>query len=172
MRRNALVIALLSAVALLGPAAPAVADHADRPHSTNLKGMGHLDAPASFLPGQATPEGVNTDLAFSGNLIFQGTYNGFRVAHRSPGNPREISFTTCTGNQGDVVVYENVLVRSWNSPAPAGATCDGQPVPVGFEGLHVFDVSDPRDPVLVAAVRTQCGSHTRPESRIRTTTGC
>jgi hypothetical protein len=59
-----------------------------------------------------------------------------------------------------VVVWGDVLVRSWNSPAPEGATCDGQPVPVGFEGVHVFDVSNPRDPALVAAVETECGSHT------------
>jgi hypothetical protein len=59
-----------------------------------------------------------------------------------------------------VVVWDDVLVRSWNSPAPEGVTCDGQPVPVGFEGVHVFDVSNPRDPALVAAVETECGSHT------------
>ena len=159
MRRH-LAIAVISAAALVGTAAPAAADHADRPSTKNIKAMGHLEAPASFLPGQDSPAGVNTDLAFWGNLIFQGTYNGFRIIHNAPGNPKEISFTTCTGNQGDVVVYEDVLVRSWNSPAPAGATCDGQPVPTGFEGLHVFDISDPEDPVLVAAVRTPCGSHT------------
>jgi hypothetical protein len=159
MRRQ-LIPALIAAAALLGTAAPAAADHADRPHTDNLKAMGHLEAPASFLPDMSTPEGVNTDLAFWGNLIFQGTYGGFRIIHNAPGNPKETSFTTCTGNQGDMIVWEDVLVRSWNAPAPAGATCDGQPVPEGFEGLHVFDISNPRDAVLVAQVATECGSHT------------
>jgi hypothetical protein len=157
-RRRLSLAAMVGAAVLVGSAVPAAADHGDRPHTSNLKAMGHLEAPASFL--EATPEGVNTDLAFWGNRIFQGTYNGFRIIHNAPGNPREISFTSCTGNQGDVVVWEDVLVRSWNSPAPAGATCDGEPVEEGFEGLHVFDISDVRDPTLVATVRTECGSHT------------
>jgi hypothetical protein len=33
-------------------------------------------------------------------------------------------------------------------------------MPVGFEGVHVFDVGNPRDPVLVGAVELECGSHT------------
>ena len=51
-------------------------------------------------------------------------------------------------------------VRAWNSPAPAGRFCDGLPVPTGFEGVHVFDVSNTSDPALVAAVDLECGSHT------------
>jgi hypothetical protein len=66
----------------------------------------------------------------------------------------------CNGNQGDVVVYGHIVVRSWNSPAPAGATCDGQPVAQGFEGLHVFDITNLTDPQLVASVDLECGSHT------------
>jgi hypothetical protein len=53
---------------------------------------------------------------------------------------------------GDLVVYRDILVRSWNSPAPAGATCDGEPVPTGFEGLHIFDISDLSDPELIGSV--------------------
>jgi len=33
-------------------------------------------------------------------------------------------------------------------------------VPAGFEGLHVFDISDLSDPVLVGSVDLACGSHT------------
>jgi len=65
------------------------------------------------------------------------------------------------------VVWEDVLVRSWNSPAIPSATCDGQAVPAGFEGLHIFDISDLADPVLVGSVNLssgaiagRCGSHT------------
>jgi hypothetical protein len=66
----------------------------------------------------------------------------------------------CFGDPGGVVVDGNILVRSWNSFAPAGTTCDGDPVPVEVEGLHVFDISDPTNPDLVASVETECGSHT------------
>jgi hypothetical protein len=97
------------------------------------------------LPGQTFT--ANSDLAFQGNYAFQGHYEGFRIINiASSANPREVSFTDCNGNQGDLVVYGDILVRSWNSPAPAGATCDGQAVPTGFEGLHIFDISDLRDP--------------------------
>jgi hypothetical protein len=65
------------------------------------------------------------------------------------------------------VVWDDILVRSWNSPASGTQECDGSTVPAGFEGLHVFDVSDVNDPVLVAsvdlsngAVAGRCGSHT------------
>ena len=82
----------------------------------------------------------------------------------SPANPREILEYRDCRNQGDVVVWDNILVRSWNSPAPASATCDGEPVLPGvfgaWEGLHVFDISDPTDPDLVASIETECGSHT------------
>lgn len=152
------LIALVASFALVGPAVTAVADHGDRPGTDNLKALGHLEAPATF--GAPSEQGISSDLAFWGNLVFQGTYRGFRVLRDAPGHPMELSFTECDGNQGDVVVWEDVLVRSWNSPAPAGVRCDGRPVPPGFEGLHVFDISDVTDPVLVAEVPTACGSHT------------
>jgi hypothetical protein len=129
--------------------------------------MGHIEEPASLFFGPPT---VHTDIAFWGNYAIQGNWLGFNIRDISaPGNPKPVSFTSCEGNQGDVVVWENIVVRSWNSPAPADdpatpedetAMCDGEPVPAGFEGLHVFDISDVNDPVLVGAVETECGSHT------------
>ena len=132
--------------------------------------------PQGFSPMGNTPNlpgltfTANSDLAFQGNLAFQGHYDGFRIINiASPANPREISVTRCVGNQGDIVVYEDILVRAWNSAAPAGSSCDGEPVPTGFEGVHIFDISDPTDPVLVGSVEISnrpgadalgCGSHT------------
>jgi hypothetical protein len=122
---------------------------------------------------------INSDLAFRGNLIFNGNYDGFRIIKRSPGNPKEITWQHCNGDQGDIVVWDDILVRSWNSPAPAddpatpdrneARTCDGQPVPPGFEGVHVFDISNLSDPELIGDVELSarpeadapgCGSHT------------
>ena len=134
-------------------------------YTQNMHPMGY-----SPFPNTISPFTANSDLAFSGNLAFQGHYDGFRIINiASSANPRQVSFTECAGNQGDLVVYGDILVRSWNSPAPAGATCDGEPVPTGFEGLHIFDISDIRDPELIGSVEISarpgadavgCGSHT------------
>jgi hypothetical protein len=163
MRRRRHLAAAAACLAGLAvwPAA-ALADHDDRVNF-RLQGVGHSPNPASFLqdPEGPAPAEVNTDIAFWGDLAFNGNYDGFRIINiADPRNPREISHARCQGNQGDVVVWNTILVRSWNSPAEAGATCDGDPVAQGFEGLHVFDISNPADPDLVASVETPCGSHT------------
>ncbi len=105
----------------------------------------------------------NTDLAFWGDYAFQGQFNGFRIIDiDNPRKPKEVlNYESCgTVGQGDVVVWGSILVRSWDVNSPAGQTCDGQAVPPGFEGLHVFDISDVMNPQLVASVDLQCGSHT------------
>ena len=118
-----------------------------------------LDLTARPAPtlGQA-----NSDIAFQGNRAYQGNFQGFRIIDISnPGDLELINaYEACSGSQGDVVVHGNILTRSWDAPAGSGATCDGEPVPAGWEGLHVFDISNPADPDLVASVQTRCGSHT------------
>jgi hypothetical protein len=123
----------------------------------NMHALGY-----SARESTTTPFTANSDLAFWGDLAYHGNYDGFRIVDISaPANPKLLNdYRDCAGNQGDVVVWGSILVRSWNSPAGAGATCDGEAVPEGWEGLHVFDVSDPGDPDLVASVETECGSHT------------
>jgi LVIVD repeat len=160
----------------LAIAPAAMAGHKQDPRTKNLHPLGHIVEPAVLGGfGGANPD-INTDIAFQGKLAFQGNWDGFSIRDISaPGNPRTVSRTFCDGNQGDVLVYRNILVRSWNTPAGtpgafgAGLTCDGQSVPAGFEGLHVFDISNLADPVLVADIelsaRAQadsfgCGSHT------------
>lgn len=149
-------VALLLATLLA--AAPAGAGHDDDPRTRNLHPIGHIEEPASLFYGPPT---VHTDVAFWGDHAFQGNWLGINVRDISaPGDPYAVSFVDCPGNQGDVVVWDDILVRSWNSPAPTGATCDGQTVPAGFEGLHVFDTSDLTDLQLVGSVELECGSHT------------
>jgi hypothetical protein len=168
-----------AALALLGaltfPLA-AAAGHETDPRTDNLEPKGHIVEPAVLGGfGGANPD-IHTDIAFRGKHAFQGNWDGFNIRDISaPENPRQVSRTFCDGNQGDVVVWRNILVRSWNTPAGtpgpfgAGLTCDGQPVPAGFEGLHVFDISNLANPVLVADVELSarpqadsfgCGSHT------------
>ena len=95
----------------------------------------------------------SSDLAFWGNRAYQGTYNGFRILDISnPADPIElVNFTNCPGSQGDIVVWENLLVRSWD--APSNSQCAGVPTGAGFEGLHFFDVSNPAAPVLLGQLR-------------------
>jgi hypothetical protein len=126
----------------------------------------------------------NSDIAFWGDRAYQGTWSGFRIIDiKDPRDPKElIDYRDCAhpSGQGDMVIWGSILVRTWDAnninpapPAPA-RTCDGEAVPSGtptppgteptvgngFEGLHVFDVSDPGNPDLVASVDLKCGSHT------------
>jgi hypothetical protein len=149
------------AMALSMAGMPAQADHATRPHTENMHAKGHSPHPATFL---GEPDGVrhiNSDLAFWGKLAFNGNYDGWRVIDISdPEVPVELAHPSCNGDQGDLVVWENILVRSWNSPKAAARTCLDSTVPAGWEGVHVFDISDPVNPTLEASVELECGSHT------------
>lgn len=152
--------ALVAAVVLVTPAT-AVADHATNPHAPNMHAKGHSPHPATFLGEPDGVRHVNSDIAFWGELAFHGNYDGFRIVDiADPDNPTEITHQRCNGDQGDIVVWENILVRAWNSKKAVPRDCDGQTVPAGWEGVHVFDVSNLSNPSLVASVELPCGSHT------------
>jgi len=166
-RLSAIPIALALVLSMPGAAAASVQEAVDTfTYSQNMHPMGFAERE---VPLTGTGSGIfNTDLAFWGKTAYQGSYEGFRIIDiTEPDNPREITnFTDCVagttnGNQGDVIVWENVLVRSWNSPAGSGGRfCGGVFTPQGEEGVHIFDVSDPLNPVGLAFVATPCGSHT------------
>jgi hypothetical protein len=154
------------AIASLAFPITAWAEHENDPRTGNVVPRGHIVEPR-FLFAPPPNDDIHTDIAFRGNFAFQGNWDGFSIRNiSSADNPQPVSRTFCDGNQGDVVVYRDVLVRSWNTPAGtpgqfgAGLTCDGVPVAAGFEGLHVFDISNLQDPTLVAQVLTGGGSHT------------
>ena len=161
-----LVLAALACGALILPIT-AGAGHDTDPRTPNLIPRGHIFEPAVLGGfGGANPD-IHTDIAFQGRFAYQGNWDGFNIRNiADPDNPRQVSRTFCDGNQGDIVVFRNILVRSWNTPAGtagpfgAGLTCDGEAVAPGFEGLHVFDISNKADPDLVATVPLACGSHT------------
>jgi hypothetical protein len=157
--RWSLVVVFATALTVAGM--PAQADHATRPHTQNVHAKGHSSHPATFLGEPDGVRHVNSDLAFWGRLAFNGNYDGWRVIDISdPDNPTELAHPSCNGDQGDIVVWENILVRSWNSPKTVARTCLGQTVPAGWEGVHIFDISDPVNPTLEASVELECGSHT------------
>jgi hypothetical protein len=118
---------------LLLMAVPSSADHATRTDVKNLVPLGE---------SANTDTLANSDLAFWGNMAFQGHWEGFRILDiTNPGNPTVIvDYDQCGdptlglgGGQGDVIVWGNLLVRAWNSDSTATGVCGG-PVPVGFEG--------------------------------------
>lgn len=133
--------------------------------SKNMKPLGFSERAVPFTgPGSAE---FNSDLAFSGKNVIQGTYQGFRIIDASdPANPREIvNFEDCVsgsalGSQGDIVVQGSILLRSWDAPRPTALSCGGVSTPANTEGLHVFDISDPANPVAQSFVPLPCGSHT------------
>ncbi len=147
------------------PVGPAVSTFTWTPNMT----------PLGFSSRPVPPSGVgmgrfNSDLAFWGNYAYQGHYDGFRILDISdPANPTQvINYTQCVGSQGDVAVWGNLLIRSWDAPASATASCGGLLVGSGFEGLNIFDISNPAAPVHLRNFRmaanstptTGCGSHT------------
>ncbi|MQA04440.1 MAG: hypothetical protein GEV07_17520 [Streptosporangiales bacterium] len=162
MRRTTTVALVAGAIMGLAAVAPA-ASAAPAPPFNSFTYTDNMHPQGFSERGNtASPFTANSDLAFWGKTAYHGNYDGFRILDvTEPDNPVEVNdYQECAGNQGDVIIWGSVLVRSWNSPAPEGATCDGEPVPEGWEGVHVFDVSDPADPDLLASVETECGSHT------------
>jgi hypothetical protein len=159
--RNRLVVLTAVAASVFAFPATATADHATRPHTQNMHALGESPHPATFLGDPDGVRHINSDIAFQGSLAFNGNYDGFRIIDISDSEaPQEIVHQHCNGDQGDIAVWGNILVRSWNSKKAVARTCDGQTVPAGWEGVHVFDISDVTDPALVASVELPCGSHT------------
>jgi hypothetical protein len=74
-----------------------------------------------------------------------------------------VSDFRCNGAQSDVSVYGDLLFQSVDAPQSHGG-CDSTNVtaatPGMFEGIRIFDISDPTAPVRLASVSTDCGSHT------------
>ena len=164
-RMAVLTVCAMGVLTLPGVAA---ANHATRPHTPNLEALGHSPDRGSFL----LPDGLrdaNSDLAFWGRHVFHGDYDGFRIIRSRGGETERVSRTRCNGDQGDIVVWRDFLVRAWNSPKTEPRVCDGTIVPAGFEGMHIWDISNLEDPVLVGEVELSarpeadspgCGTHT------------
>jgi hypothetical protein len=119
---------------------------------------------------------TSSDIAFWGDLAYVGDYGGFRIFNVSKPKPTLVKDVRCYGPQGDPSVIDtdkdgeaDTLVLSVDSVL-AGPECGAGPVskdaatgryPDGaWEGLRIFDVSDPTDPRQIASVYQDCGSHT------------
>jgi hypothetical protein len=108
---------------------------------------------------------ANSDLAFSGDLMFVGNFNGFTIYDIENGaKPRPISSVVCPGGQGDVSVYRHLLIVSVEQTrgrvdCGTGGVKDAVSAE-RFRGIRIFDISDLRRPRQVAVVQTCRGSHT------------
>ncbi len=108
---------------------------------------------------------ANSDLAFQGEHLFVGNFNGFNTYDiEDPKRARLIASVVCPGGQGDVSVHGNLLVMSVEQTrGRLDCGTQGVEAPVSnerFRGVRIFDISDVRKPRQVAAVQTCRGSHT------------
>ena len=176
MRVRSLVmgVAAMATVSLFGGAGTALAGHGNMDQQENLS---HLSNVAQTEPNE------NSDLAFWGNNVYAGNYDGFRIIDVSDRNsPQTLVNFPCRSVQNDVGVWDTgpefgnkrLLFSSVDSPR-ADADCtdlvatDGVTPPQPpqtpheggpFEGLRIFDVTTPQTPIYLKAVNTDCGSHT------------
>ena len=133
---------------------------------------------------------INSDLAFYRDLAFVGYYDGFKIVDiAKPKKLRVLSDTKCRANQGDLSVFKarngrlymlQSIDRPVSAPDCSGTDTDNDPATAGaqliseqdefgiprdrarfgYEGLRLFDVTNPRKPKFVRFFRTECGSHT------------
>jgi hypothetical protein len=119
-------------------------------------------SPKGFL-GQ-----TNSDLAFVGKYAIQGNYNGPVIWDMTnPSNPILVTAYECPASQNDVSVYKNLMFMSaeaYNGRIdckPSGQFNPADSVSKDrMRGVRVFDISDIKNPKLLANVQTCRGSHT------------
>nr|WP_318836442.1 hypothetical protein [Actinomadura rudentiformis] len=157
----ALVVAV--STALVAPAAAASADIPGRDEIAKSPNMHHL----ANIPkqGPLAPESAyGSDWAFKGKYAYGGNYEGFTVYDISrPAKPKVVAVVHCPGSQNDVSIAGNLLFLSTDS-SRSDDSCQSTAKPAtdksAWEGIKIFDISNPAAPAYVKAVETKCGSHT------------
>ncbi|HVL54177.1 MAG TPA: hypothetical protein VM344_07925, partial [Vitreimonas sp.] len=164
---SAIVAGML--VAMLLPAAGAAHNDPEGDHSgPGSSGPDAHSRNVKLLANVAKAVGTTTqsDLAFAGRYAYAGHYQGFRVLDVSdPQNPVVVTNFLCNGAQSDLSIHGNLLFQSVDSPQNHGgcsSTAAGVTAATAgmFEGIRIFDVSNPAAPVHLTSIATDCGSHT------------
>lgn len=125
----------------------------------NLRMLSTTPSPGPFAAA------TNSDLAFSGNHVYQGNYNGFLVWNiANPAKPHLTTWSHCPASQSDVSVFGNLLfVSAEGLTGRIDCGAQGVPEPVSehrVRGLRIFDMTDMMNPKYVGNVQTCRGSHT------------
>ena len=135
--------------------------------SYNLELVAHVPKPEGFFnptdPGDFSM--MNSDLAFRGDVLFLGSFEGLQVwSIADPAHPVLRATLPCPGGQGDVSVLGNLLfmsVEETRGRVDCGPQGVAEPVSADrFRGVRVYDIADVTSPRQVAAVQTCRGSHT------------
>jgi hypothetical protein len=125
----------------------------------NLRVLSRSRPPEQFVGG------INSDLAFTGKYVIQGSFRGYQVWDISnPSAPKIHTSFYCPASQSDVSTYKNLLFVS-GEDLTARLDCGAQGVsgPVSkdrLRGIRIYDISDIAHPRNVANVQTCRGSHT------------
>jgi hypothetical protein len=165
-RNMELVASLPKPAGFFDPAAPAGEPTGPETAPTPTPKPGEPAAPAASTTRASTALNFgNSDLAFSGSLVFIGNFNGFNTYDiETAKNPQLFASVVCPGGQGDVSVHGNLLfmsVEQTRGRLDCGTQGVTDPVSAGrFRGVRVFDISDVKHPKQIAAVQTCRGSHT------------
>ncbi len=125
----------------------------------NLKMLSNTPASEKFV-------GItNSDLAFTGHYVIQGSYSGYQVWDvANPTAPTLKTSYYCPASQSDVSTYKNLLFVSGEGLS-ARLDCGAQGVKEAvskdrLRGLRIFDITDIANPRNVGNVQTCRGSHT------------
>ena len=172
-RRTGLVLAsLVLAACARAPKPTTAASPATDPRNTLKAGLfdaGEYTSNLRVLAKAQSHKGflgeTNSDLAFTGNYVIQGNYNGPVVWDISnPSSPQLVVAYECPASQNDVSVYKNLMFMSAEA---MNGRLDCKPGGVReavskerLRGVRIFDISNIREPRLIANVQTCRGSHT------------
>ena len=124
--------------------------------------VSHVGKPAPFDSARGLAF-INSDLAFRGNLVYQGNFAGFSIWDVSnPSQPRMLSVVECITSQGDPSIIGNLLFVSAEGGGNRNDCAKGgvEDPSEHMAGVRIYDVSNPRAPRLVKNVQTCKGSHT------------
>ncbi|HEX8122864.1 MAG TPA: hypothetical protein VF549_16545 [Solirubrobacteraceae bacterium] len=163
-------LAAAAALMVLGAGAPIA--YGESPHSDNMSLVGNWHGADGDYQG--------SDMAFWGDRAVLGEYGGpggFELIDIA--NPTQLlraGGLECPGPQNDVSIWNDLVIMSVDS-ARGATTSNGQtytPEQCGaggasppenqagtaWEGIRIISIANPAAPVQLAAVKTDCGSHT------------
>jgi hypothetical protein len=158
MRRFCRLLLPLAVLGMLVLAPTAAAVHNADQHSANMTKL--FQSPNTTGPG-----GTNSDLAFWGNRVYVSNYNGIRVFDISnPASPVLLGDFRCRGAQNDAAVWGNLMFtsidRTMTGPNCGATDTAAHDDPNGWEGVRIFDISNPAAITQVGSVYADCGAHT------------